>query len=171
MDRILVIGYGNPARRDDGLGPATAEILERQSLTNVTVMASYQLSVEDAAAIAEHDAVVFVDAAAEGPEPFFFRRVSYIPALSFSSHSLEPSSVLALARDLFDADRAGFAMGIRGYEFDGFGEHLSTQAEANLAAAVQFLVPVLRDRSLHSVELVLQARAVEEEALHEEFDE
>jgi hypothetical protein len=60
---ILVIGYGNPGRHDDGLGPAFAELVEKLDLDHVTVEAGYQLTVEDAAIISEHDVVVFVDAA------------------------------------------------------------------------------------------------------------
>jgi hypothetical protein len=58
---------------------------------------------------------------------------------------------MALAQDLFDAQASGYAMGIRGYEFDGFGEQLSVGAELNLALAAQFLVPVLRDRALDRI--------------------
>lgn len=148
MDRILVIGYGNPGRLDDGLGPAAAQIVERQALAGVTVESAYQLSVEDAATIAEHDAAVFVDAAIEGPAPFHFKRVTSVPALGFSSHSLEPAALLALARDLFDSDSPGYTIGIRGYEFDDFGEQLTPQAEANLAAAVQFLIGILQQGAL-----------------------
>jgi hydrogenase maturation protease len=142
----LLIGYGNPGRRDDGLGPALAEELERRSVPGVTVESNYQLTVEDAAAIAEHDSVVFADAAVSGPEPFAFRRVS--PAedgVEFSSHSLSPEALLAMSRRLFAADTKGYALAIRGYEFDTFSESLSPQAAANLEAAARFLEGVLRN--------------------------
>ena len=34
---MLIIGYGNPGRRDDGLGPALAEIMEAKRLRGVAV--------------------------------------------------------------------------------------------------------------------------------------
>ena len=71
--KVLVIGYGNPGRLDDGLGPALAAAIESAAPAGVTVDADYQLTVEDAAAVAEHDVVVFADAAVDGPEPFYFR--------------------------------------------------------------------------------------------------
>jgi DNA-binding response OmpR family regulator len=46
-NRVLVIGYGNPGRLDDGLGPALAETLQRLDLPGVTVDADYQLTAED----------------------------------------------------------------------------------------------------------------------------
>ena len=72
---VLVIGYGNPGRLDDGLGPALAEALAALELPGVTVEANYQLTVEDAAAVAEHDVVVFADASVNGPEPYSFQPV------------------------------------------------------------------------------------------------
>jgi len=143
---VLVIGYGNPGRLDDGLGPAVAERLRQFAIPGVDVEADYQLTVEDAAAVAEHDVVIFADAAQAGPEPMFFRAVEPKGELGFSSHGCEPPAVMALARDLFDAKTAGYVLGIRGYEFDRFGEGLSEAARANLDAAMEFLVEVLRSR-------------------------
>ena len=48
-NRVLVIGYGNPGRQDDGLGAAVIERLEALGLEGVTVDADYQLNIEDAA--------------------------------------------------------------------------------------------------------------------------
>ncbi|MFN2115997.1 MAG: hydrogenase maturation protease [Anaerolineae bacterium] len=150
MDRILAIGYGNPGRLDDGLGPALAEILEHRAVPGVTVEAAYQLSVEDAAAIAEHDAVVFLDASVAGPEPFYFTRVEPGDGveLGFTTHSVEPAALLALARDLFASTAEGFVLGVRGYEFNDFGEDISQRAASNLAAAAQFITTALESRSL-----------------------
>lgn len=145
--RLLVIGYGNPGRLDDGLGPALAEALELEGLDGVTVESDYQLTVEDAEAVARHDAVVFVDASVDGAVPFALHAVAPTAGtpLHFSSHHLEPPDVLALARDLFGAAVPGYTLGIRGYAFDEFGEGLSPDAEANLAAALEYMLPLLRD--------------------------
>ncbi len=144
--RLLLIGCGNPGRLDDGLGPALAERLEAAAPPGVTVDADYQLNVEHAAAVAEHDVVVFADAAAAGPEPFFFRAV--VPGrggMGFSSHSVSPAGVLALARELFGSRAKGYVLGIRGYCFDEFGERLSPRARVNLAAAERFLRRLLSE--------------------------
>lgn len=146
--KVLVIGYGNPGRLDDGLGPALAAALEKRNLPGVTVEADYQLTVEDAAALAEHDVVVFADADAAGPEPYSFRRVDPgKTGLSFTSHSIAPAAVLALAHTLFAAKTEGYVLGIRGYEFDQFGESLSPRARANLEAATKFIAGVLGEGS------------------------
>ncbi len=137
---ILLLCYGNPARLDDGLGPAFGAAVEQLALPGLAVETDYQLAVEDAAMAAGHDTVVFVDAAVAGEEPFFIKPVRPQAALSFSSHRLEPEYVLALAQDLFGRAPKGYALGIRGYAFNDFGERISPAAQVNLEAALQFFV-------------------------------
>ncbi len=141
----LVIGFGNPGRRDDGLGPRLADRLEAGGIPGVTVDADYQLTVEDAEAVARHEVVVFADASVKGSEPFYFHRIRARGTPGFSSHGVEPEEVLALAAALFDAQPEAYVLGIRGYEFNEFGEGLSKPAADNLDAAVAFIERVLRD--------------------------
>jgi len=148
-NRMLFIGYGNPGRLDDGLGPACAAAIEQMHIPGVTVDADYQLTVETAATAAQHQVVVFADASVAGPEPFFFRAVEPAASTGFSTHVIEPEALMAMTRDLFRAETKGYAIGIRGYEFNAFGETLSAKAQENLAAALRFLVPVLRDSSFN----------------------
>ena len=153
--KILLIGYGNPGRLDDGLGPAFARAVESLETSGVTVEADYQLTVEDAAEVAKQDVVIFADADTAQPGPFWVKEIYPGPAqVSFSSHSISPEGVLALARDLFHATPKSYLIGIRGYDFNEFGERLSPRAQENLEAAVAFwqdacekgLARTLRDR-------------------------
>ena len=68
--RVLVLGYGNPGRQDDGLGPAVAALIDRLGWPHVTAYDNYQLNIEDAMDVAEHDVVWFVDAARTGAGPY-----------------------------------------------------------------------------------------------------
>jgi hydrogenase maturation protease len=147
-NRLLILGYGNPGRLDDGLGPACVEALRPFDLPGVTLESDYQLTVEDAALAAEHEVVVFVDATVTGPEPFDFFEVQPTETLSFSSHVVEPGAVITLAESLFGARIHAFTLAIRGYQFNEFGEYLSQQARNNLAAAVHFLAPLARSNTL-----------------------
>jgi hydrogenase maturation protease len=148
----LILGWGNPGRLDDGLGPALVSAMEADRIPEVHLESEYQLQVEDAEAVARHERVVFVDADRSGAEPFSIRMLK--PAkggLSFSTHSVSAESVMALSRDLFGAEPEAWLMGIRGYQFDNFGEQLSEQGQANLAAAVEFLRIALRDGSFREI--------------------
>lgn len=149
--KVLVIGYGNPGRLDDGLGPAFADAVERLGIPGVVADSDYQLVVEDASDVATYDVVIFADAAVTGPEPFFFKTVEPKDALSFSSHSVEPEALLALAHGAFGGKTRGYALGIRGYLFNEFGEALSKDAQRNLAAALSAMVPVLKTRSFEAL--------------------
>ncbi len=147
MARVMVIGYGNPGRLDDGLGPALAEALENEPLVDVTVDSNYQLTVDDAAEVAGYDVVIFADAAVKGREPFYFKAIEPVTALSYSSHEIGPENVLALAEELFNAQPQGYVLGIRGYEFNEFGETLSLKAQQNLALALQYLLTALKKKN------------------------
>lgn len=148
--RVLFHGFGNPGRRDDGLGPACAAAVERWALPGVAVDADYQLTVDDSAALRDVDVVVFADAAVRGPEPFEFRAIEPRPGVPFGSHGIEPPALLALTRELFGRAPEAWLLAIRGYEFDGFDETLSGRAAANLAAALEFIEPVLRNRAFRA---------------------
>jgi hydrogenase maturation protease len=152
MANVLILGYGNPGRLDDGLGPALAEIMEKKGLDGLAVDANYQLTVEDATQVAEHEVVVFADAAIAGEGPFWVKRI-YPGGRTggFSTHSLDPYSVLGLAQELFQAEPRAYLMGVRGYEFDGFGEGLSEAAQANLAAAVAYLENSVRQGEFREI--------------------
>lgn len=146
---VLVYGYGNPGRLDDGLGPALVrELLALGLADRAALETAYQLQVEDAALVAAHDVVVFADADAACPPPFELRRLTPCRAAAFSTHSVAPAAVLALAREHFGAAPRGFTLGVRGYAFDDYGERLSPGARRNLEAAAQFLDRALRDGSL-----------------------
>jgi hydrogenase maturation protease len=151
-DKVLLYGYGNPGRGDDGLGPALAAAVEELDLSGVVVDANYQLTVEDAAEVAGYDAVVFADAAVEGPPPFGFSRIddSAIEregrAIGWSSHSVSPAQVVALAREMFASKVAAYALGIRGYDFGDLDEALSAGAKDNLSEAIAFARRALVER-------------------------
>lgn len=147
LPKVLLIGFGNPGRLDDGLGPALVVALEKLKLPNLCVDSDYQLTVEDAADVAAFDIVIFADASVNGPEPFSFTQVEARASVSFSSHSVDAQTVLGLAHDMFQAKTLGFMLGIRGYDFNEFKEVLSDKAKQNLFAAYEFIVDVVKKGS------------------------
>lgn len=143
---ILLLGYGNPGRGDDGLGPALAESIAARNLPNVTVDSDYQLTVEDGLAVAQHDVVVFADAT-EDQGVSTVRIQPVHPdgnAASFSSHSVEPPEVMTLATSMFGAKTRGYVLEIRGFEFNEFRESLSENARANLEKAIELIETIIQ---------------------------
>ncbi len=140
--RVLILGYGNPGRQDDGLGPAVVAEIERLGLPGVVAQDNYQLFIEDAADVAEADTVWFVDAARTGAEPFEIRRLEPAQDIAFSSHQVKPEVILALAKRYCGRAPEAWLLGIRGYEF-AFIEELTGRARENLRQAVAALANAL----------------------------
>jgi hydrogenase maturation protease len=148
----LILGWGNPGRGDDGLGPALTELLGERLRGDVRVESDYQLQVEDASECASHRRVIFVDADRAGPAPFSCHRLAAADSgFSFSSHSVSPGGLLAITRELFGREPEAWLVGVRGYDFDEFHEGLSRRARANLAAAADYLSEALRSGRLDEV--------------------
>ncbi len=141
--RVLVLGYGNPGRQDDGLGPAVVAEIERLRWPNVTAYDNYQLNIEDAIDVAEHDVVWFVDAAKAGPEPYAVSDLSPAPTIEFTSHIVQPEAILAIAHHHFGRSPRAFLLAIRGYEFE-FIEELTHGASDNLRTALAMLTDRLK---------------------------
>jgi hydrogenase maturation protease len=136
----LIIGIGNPSRGDDALGPRLIERLADRIGAQTELLTDFQLQVEYVLDLAGRQEVIIADAAATGPAPFLFQSIAATADAAFTSHSLSPGALLAAYRRHFDAPPPPcHVLAIRGYAF-GLGQPLSSQAEANLEAAVRFLL-------------------------------
>ena len=145
---LLVIGVGNPSRGDDALGPLfverLAELLAGEIAAGVIeVLTDFQLQIEHALDLSGRARVVFVDASLRATAPFERSSVAPREAVDPTTHSLSPSAVLATHARVVGAPPPAFVVAIRGERFE-LGDPLSEAATANLAAALQALVPWLR---------------------------
>ena len=154
LPKVLFIGYGNPGRLDDGLGPALAARIEARiealALKGITVEADYQLAVENAFDVSRHDIVIFADASVRGKAPFFFREIHPRLPMGLGSHSVSPEAVLFFAERLFHSKARAYVLGIRGYEFNGYSESLSARAEKNLEEAFLFVAKLVQTGNFDS---------------------
>ena len=137
--KVLFIGYGNPGRLDDGLGPQIASAIEKLNIPGLTVDSNYQLNIEDSLEIANHDIVIFADASVNCESPFVFREIIPENRFSFTSHNIEPETLMLISNEMFKSKTKGYILGIRGYEFNDFGENLSPRARYNLEKAMEFI--------------------------------
>jgi len=142
---MLLIGYGNPGRGDDGLGPAFSEGMAARGLPGLEVDTDYQLVAEHALAISGHGLVVFADAEIGGSGAYSFREISSGAPEVLGSHSLVPETVLALCETLYGAKPRAFVLGISGHDYGEVKEGLSPEATANLAEAERFFLDWLGD--------------------------
>lgn len=142
MKRILLHAFGNPGRNDDGLGNECIEALDawikQNKFQSVATNSSFQLNVEDCADIIHYDVVVFIDASKEEIESFSFAPVTPESHLTYTTHSVTPSSLLALCMELYTHHPAVYLLQIKGFEWE-FKEGLSDAAKKNLEKAITFL--------------------------------
>jgi len=122
---ILVIGYGNPLRRDDGVGWAAVAQIQSLNLDDVTCLTTHQLLPEHSEMVAGADMVILVDASVEGSAG----DVHITPVLPTDetpsmTHHLSPQSLLAMTKWLYDKMPFTLLITITGADF-GMGEGVS----------------------------------------------
>jgi hydrogenase maturation protease len=103
---VLIIGYGNPLRGDDGIGWYAAELLAADPrLHGAQVLTSHQLVPELAENVSRASLVVLVDASMQGdPGSLSVRRIEPRPATPATwSHHLDPETLADLAEALYGA--------------------------------------------------------------------
>ena len=97
---VLVVGYGNDLRSDDGAGRVAASRIEALALPNVAVRSQSQLTPELALDITRSDVVVFVDANIECTEMTVLPVQDIGRGAQSMSHHTDPATLLLLADDL-----------------------------------------------------------------------
>ncbi|MGD9296443.1 MAG: hydrogenase maturation protease [Chromatiales bacterium] len=141
---VLVIGYGNPSRGDDALGPLLLEGLEAlrtrdRDLDCFDTLTDFQLQVEHAMDMHGYRQVIFVDAAVNLDRPFRFELLHAARDDSYTSHALNPAAVLAVYEGFYEIPAPESSLlSIRGERFD-LGEDLSETARQSLDEAIGFL--------------------------------
>ncbi len=162
--RTLVIGYGNPSRRDDGVALHVVNALRAHwgrpplepgedgvddldgAQDSVFVQ---QLAPELASLLLHYDLAVFVDAALpHAPSAVCIEPLRANLRLAAVSHHMEPATLLALAATLYGHAPQTFLVSIRGQDFD-FGEELSPATQASVPAAVDHVLRIISGGPKH----------------------
>jgi hydrogenase maturation protease len=139
----LVVAYGNPLRRDDGAAWRVAGALD--GAPNLEVRYLHQLVPELAAAVAEAEVVVFVDAEVSGPPGgVAVRAVAPKEEDTGFGHVFGPGAVLELAERLAGAAPPAALVTIAVGDL-GFGMELSPAVERALAPATEAVRSALVD--------------------------
>lgn len=131
----LIIGYGNPLRRDDGIGWEVVQALNNLP-DDVMCIATHQLTPELTAQIATVHNVIFVDACVDG-EAGTVQICPTIPAHDTHPHThhLTPHALLMLAKLLYDATPSACLITITGADF-GMGEGISEHVQPAIGQVV-----------------------------------
>lgn len=151
--KILIYGYGNPGRQDDGIGNAFVERIlawvKENRFEGFEFDSNYQLNIEDASAISDKDLVVFVDASTEDIANFVLTPVTPETNVTFTTHSASPGYIVQLCREIYGTNPAVFLLHIRGYSWE-FTEGLTDQAALNLDQAIE----MMKEKLIHPQKLI-----------------
>lgn len=136
---VLVVGYGNDLRSDDGAGRRVADHIEELDLASVEVRSMAQLTPEVALIAAGRELVVFVDASVDVAE-MTIRELTADDGHeagpgSIMTHHGDPSSVLAMAASVGEPPRRAVMVSIPASNL-GMGFELSPATAAAADAAV-----------------------------------
>lgn len=132
---LLIIGCGSLVRTDDGVGQVLAAALSERIAGAETIRCT-QLTPELAEPISRADAVVFIDASAEG-EPGAMRVTAIEPENNGGAftHHVTPTSLLGAAADLYENAPPAYLIAVAGASFD-YGSALSPPMNAVFPALV-----------------------------------
>jgi hydrogenase maturation protease len=141
--RLVVLGWGNDARGDDGLGPALLARIAALDLAHVTAVEDFQLQIEHAMDLDGADLALFLDASVAAPAPFAFTEIGPRDDTAHSTHALSPEAVLdVFVRVLGREPPPAFVLAMRGEAFE-LGTGLGAAAAEGLEAAWTFVRPLV----------------------------
>jgi hydrogenase maturation protease len=136
---VLVVGYGNPLRTDDGIGWRAVEAVAADPrLAGATAIAIHQLLPELALDVSQASLVVLVDARV-GLVPGAVAVDLVEPAATGAtawSHHLTPAALGGMARELYGQVPAIFTVGVGVASMDA-GDRPTTAVEAAIPLIVE----------------------------------
>jgi hydrogenase maturation protease len=147
--KVLLIGYGNPLREDDGIGWRVVEEVENCQLSIVngqlSTVVTHQLLPELAEEVSGAELVVFVDASVEGePGTVAVRELEpVVQEMGAFTHHFDPAGLLGYARDLYGRFPRAYLVTITAVSL-GYGEGLSPTIEATLPDVLQQIKMLIR---------------------------
>ncbi len=152
MPNVLIIGYGNPLRRDDGAGWEIVEWIEKNLYNDhIEADAYHQLTPDLAEELSRARVVIFVDAE-EGGEPGA-SSIRELEAETITSsaftHHINPSVLLSLSQSLYGKQPKAFLSAICGEDF-GLGEGFSPKVEEE----IPLLANRIKELALHELLLL-----------------
>jgi hydrogenase maturation protease len=143
--KLLILGYGNPLRSDDGFGWQAAQRLGcLVEDAGVDIQAVHQLTPELAEPVSRAGRVIFIDAGRDGT-PGEVRRqpVQPEPAGAFTHH-LTPAALLVLTRELYGRVPQAELFSAAGESFE-YGLVLSASMEAALGEVCNRVISLVQE--------------------------
>jgi hydrogenase maturation protease len=153
MKNILIIGYGNTLRSDDGVGYHIAELCEDIYTSSsslqyfIKCLTLHQLIPELAESISQSDLVIFIDAYPTNDRENDLKvnnitlsaealANATMPTSALGLHNNDPVSLLNLSQYLYENSPTAWSILVPAINFD-FGEVFSELTERAIAPALE----------------------------------
>lgn len=143
MARIVVLGYGNPLRGDDGAGWRVAEAIAERWAGLLVVRTGQQLVPEWAADLQTADIAYFVDASLGVDEPKLDPLRPDGEVAAIDGHDMGPAQLLRLARGVYGSTPRASVLHVPAANFE-FSDTLSPVAAAGVRQATCLLNAALQ---------------------------
>ena len=140
---ILIIGYGNNLRSDDGVGRYLAEIIDQQQLPLVKTLSVHQLTPELVLEITESQAVIFIDAIASLTDAITLQSLEPSQDKTRLGHTSNPEQLLSLCKNLYHKCPSAWLLTIPTNNFE-FGETFSDLTQNAIAPALIILTQLIK---------------------------
>ncbi|MBI4971456.1 MAG: hydrogenase maturation protease [Candidatus Omnitrophica bacterium] len=148
-DKILVVGYGNSVRSDDGIGLYIAERLGALRLSAVDVIVTQQLVTELVESFGLYSKIIFVDARQDGPE-IHLRKLDVSKSFEMPvSHHLGPEVLVLLAAQIYHSHPQIYICTVRGENFD-YGTEISESVRQRAEEAIRRIYSLISEEQTHA---------------------
>jgi hydrogenase maturation protease len=137
MTPVLVIGYGNELRGDDGVGPHVVRQLAALGLDGVHTRIVHQLLPELAAELADTDCAIFVDAQVGSGTPHL-SAIGRAGGARCGGHAADPQGLLDLTHAVYGRAPQAWLMAVPVESFR-LDQSLSQAASASAAVACRMI--------------------------------
>ena len=149
MIDLLVIGYGNDLRSDDGAGRAVAEMVADLDLPGVEVRTLSQLTPELSLEISGRATVVFVDADVDATGVAMRPVTAGPPGNGAMTHHGDPATLLTLTRTVGPLPDEAFVISIPATNLE-MGFAFSPRTDQAIGEAVDLIASMAQSRSARS---------------------
>jgi hydrogenase maturation protease len=141
---ILVIGYGNPLRSDDGVGQQIAKEIAGWELPNVETIAVHQLTPELVELLARVDSAIFVDAySGTTDQDIQIRPLELAESGITTGHWCEPQVLLAMTQALYGSHPRSWWVMVPGVNFE-LGDACSSIAQQGIENGLQQIEQLIK---------------------------
>lgn len=144
-----IIGYGNPQRRDDGIGQYVANQLNTflKDRESIHILALNQLEPELVDELRHARLIIFIDATMGVVEGGWnWTKIEPEPGLPYLTYYFKPSFFLGLLQSIHHICPAAWLVSVQGDDFE-FGEELTPVAEKRAQGVVSEITEFILNKN------------------------